>query len=505
MSTTQPERPEHLDVVIVGAGISGVDAAYRVQQQHPGRTYAVLEGRAALGGTWDLFRYPGIRSDSDIFSFGFPFKPWKGDALLAGGTQIREYIEEAVRETGIDRHIRYAHRVARASWDSDAARWELDLEVTQDGRTERRTLTCSFLLLCTGYYRYDEGFTPQFAGRDEFAGQVVHPQHWPQDLDVAGRRVVVIGSGATAITLVPALADLGADVTMLQRTPTWIAAVPSREAWVEKLRGRVPEQVAHRILRAKHIGERIVTYALARRFPALTRRALLAGASRTVGADVVREHFTPPYNPWDQRICAAPGGDFFRALADGRTHVVTDHVDRFVPEGVRLRSGRTLPADVVVTATGLQLLMAGGIEVVVDGEPVDLSSRAVWRGAMIEGIPNLAFVVGYVNSSWTLRADLTAQLVTKVLTHLDEQGLRAVAPVAPAGLGKRPVIDLTSGYVRRAISAFPHQGDRAPWTIPQNYVVDRVVNLRGRFTQDLRPWTGRGAPTRREDSTTAAA
>ncbi|MEO3937943.1 NAD(P)/FAD-dependent oxidoreductase [Dermatophilaceae bacterium Soc4.6] len=483
-----PTPPEHLDVVIVGAGVSGVDMAYRLQESHPHRTYAILEGREQMGGTWDLFRYPGIRSDSDIFTFGFPFKPWEGDQALAGGTEIREYVQEAARDFGIDAHIRYRTQVVSTDWDRAQARWVLSLDVTDASGTTRRTLTAGFVVMASGYYRYDAGYTPDFAGRQDFAGQVVHPQHWPQDLDVRGKKVVVIGSGATAVTLVPALAELGADVTMLQRTPSWIVSIPSKEKLAASLRGKLPAPAIHRVLRAKNIGERIVTYWFCRTFPTVARRVLSGAAERIVGQDVVAEHFTPTYNPWDQRVCAAPSGDFYTALRDGRTSVVTDHIDRFVTGGIQLKGGRTLEADVIVTATGLQLQAAGGIEVSVDGRAVDLSQHAIWRGALVSGLPNLAMVIGYVNSSWTLRADLTARLVCKVLAHMDANGLRAVAPVVPAGLGSRPVIDLKSNYVARSIGAFPHAGDRRPWTVPQNYVVDRAINLGGKLEQDLEPY-----------------
>ncbi|MCX2715360.1 flavin-containing monooxygenase [Mycolicibacterium sp. J2] len=485
---------DDLDVIVIGAGLSGINAAYRLQQQCPGKCYAILEGRAAMGGTWDLFRYPGIRSDSDIFTFGFGFKPWKGDSRLAGGDDIRAYINEAARDFGIDKHIRYQHKVTAADWDSATMRWRLTVEVIEGGAVRVTQMTAGFVFLCSGYYRYDQGYTPTFAGVDDFTGTVVHPQFWPESLDCTDKRVVVIGSGATAVTLIPTLAPEVEHITMLQRTPTWISPVPSRDKTAARLRGKLPDDLVHRIARIKNVLLRVALYSYCMKWPEKARELLLGGV-RTILDDksLVEEHFTPHYNPWDQRVCAAPGGDFFKAINSGKASVVTDHIERFVPEGILLKSGRVVPADVIVTATGLVMVPLGGLDISVDGQPVVLNEHFVWRGTMLDGVPNLASATGYINASWTLRSDLTAQLVCKVLNHLDQKGISAIAPAAPAGLQKRPLLDLSSGYVQRAISQFPNQGDRDPWRMRQNAITDRFHTMRANLNRELRPYIARAA------------
>ncbi|MFF0546585.1 flavin-containing monooxygenase [Nocardia thailandica] len=479
---------EHLDVVIVGAGLSGIGAAYRLQTRHPHRSYAILEARDTLGGTWDLFRYPGIRSDSDMFTLGYPFKPWRAARSIADGPSILEYVRETAHENGIDRHIRFGSRVIGADWSSEQAHWRLTIAHQGEDGPELSVLTCNFLYSCAGYYDYDQPHAPEFRGREDFAGVVVHPQFWPQDLDYRDKRVVVIGSGATAVTLVPAMADTAAHVTMLQRTPTWISAVPGRDKQADKIRKYLPAALAHKVVRVKNILFNIGFYQYCRRRPESARK-LLTGLTTRILKDekLVAEHFTPSYDPWDQRLCAAPDADFFKAMRKGKAEVVTDRIERFVPEGVRLVSGRVLPADVIVTATGLRLLAFGGIAPSVDGTPVTLSDQFVWQGAMLTGVPNFAICVGYTNASWTLRADLTSRLVCKVLDHIDKTGCAAVVPEPTGKLDQRPLLDLASGYILRSIADFPRQGDRHPWRVRQNYLLDTLITWRTDLGKTLRP------------------
>ncbi|MFI6867828.1 flavin-containing monooxygenase [Nocardia sp. NPDC050406] len=488
MSEQAATTPEHLDVVIVGAGLSGIGAAYRLQAEHPGRSYAVLEARDALGGTWDLFRYPGIRSDSDMFTLGYPFKPWRDAKSIADGPAILRYITETATENGIDRHIRFGTKVVAAEWDSATARWTLTVEQRTAAGVERRALTCGFLYSCSGYYNYDQGHNPEFPGIGDFSGTVVHPQFWPEDLDYAEKKVVVIGSGATAVTLVPAMADQAEHVTMLQRSPTWISAVPGRDKVADRLRELLPPNLAHRAIRTKNILFNIGFYQYCRRRPEAARK-LLTGLTTRILKDEkqVAEHFTPSYNPWDQRLCAVPDADFFKAMRKGKAEVVTDHIETFVPEGIRLKSGRVLEADVVITATGLQLLAFGGIDLVVDGAPVRLNDQFVWQGTMLTGVPNFAVCIGYTNASWTLRADLTSRLVCKILTHMDRKGFSAVVPQPTRELAQRPLLDLASGYIQRSIADFPRQGDRHPWTVRQNYLLDAATTMRTDLSKTLRP------------------
>ncbi|NYG55976.1 flavin-containing monooxygenase [Nocardioides perillae] len=493
----------HLDVVVVGAGLSGVGAAYRLQTERPGTTYAVLEARDDLGGTWDLFRYPGIRSDSDMFTLGYSFKPWTDEKSIADGATILSYIRETAAEAGIEARIRFRTKVVAADWSTADERWHLTLEVRgEDGTTTREELTCGFLYSCAGYYDYDQGHAPDFPGADDFEGTLVHPQFWPEDLDYASKRVVVIGSGATAVTLVPSMAREAGHVTMLQRTPTWISAVPSRDKVADRLRATLPAPLAHRLVRTKNILFGIGFYQFCQQRPAQARKLLTGLTTKILGDPaMVAEHFTPDYDPWDQRLCAVPSADLFTAIKRGDADVVTDRIARFVPEGVLLESGRLLEADVVVTATGLRLKAFGGIAPRVDGEVVPLAEQFVWRGAMVTGIPNFAVCVGYTNASWTLRADLTHRLVCKVLDHLERRGLAAVAPVAEEGVEERPLLDLAAGYVQRSIHEFPRQGDRGPWRVRQNYLLDSLLTLRGDLGRHLRPF----GPAAARDGEPAAA
>ncbi|RNM12530.1 NAD(P)/FAD-dependent oxidoreductase [Nocardioides pocheonensis] len=489
----------HVDVVVVGAGLSGIGAAYRLETECPGRTYAVLEARDAIGGTWDLFRYPGIRSDSDFFTLSYPFRPWSGRGSIVEGEQIRRYVADTAREHGIDRHIRFQTSVVGAAWSGERACWTLTLQKTAaDGSTRASTMTCSFLYACAGYYDYDRAHQPDFPGQSDFAGTVVVPQFWPDDLDVTGRRVVIIGSGATAVTLAPSLAGTAGHVTVLQRSPSWIGAVPAEDALADRIRRVLPAGLAHRVIRGKNIVRQQAVYAFCTRWPGLARRLLLGLTAKAVDPTLVETHFTPAYDPWEQRFCVAPDGDFFRAIRRGRVEMVTDHVDRFVPEGIRLASGRVLEADVVVTATGLRMVPFGGIPLTVDGEPVDLHERFVWQGAMLTGVPNFAVAVGYVNASWTLRADLTSRLVCKVLGEMDRRGAASVVPVPDGPLRPQPLLPLSSGYIRRAQEQFPQQGDRGPWRVRQNYLLDAALTLRRDLGRTLRfaPVPGSASPAR---------
>jgi monooxygenase len=470
--------PEHLDVLIVGAGLSGIGAAWHLQDRCPGKSYAILEARGDLGGTWDLFRYPGIRSDSDMHTLGYRFKPWTASNSITDGPSILEYVRQTARENGIEEKIRFQHRVVAAEWSSAEARWTVEAERGEDG--ERVRLTCDFLWTCSGYYRYDEGYTPEFEGVDRFPGPVVHPQHWPEDLDYEGKRVVVIGSGATAVTLVPAMAEKAAHVTMLQRSPTYIASLPAQDRIANRLRRRLPDRVVYGIVRWKNVLIQTAFYQLSRRRPELVKKMIRRGVEHALppGYDVDK-HFKPHYNPWDQRMCLVPDGDLFAAISAGDASVVTDRIRTFTERGIELESGEELEADAIVTATGLNLLFLGGMELSVDGEPVDVPSKMTYKGMMLSGVPNMAFTVGYTNASWTLKADLTSEYVCRLLRHMDAHGhRRCVAEVDPS-VTEQPLLDFTSGYVQRSLQDFPKQGSKEPWKLRQNYVFDIRTIRRG--------------------------
>jgi monooxygenase len=461
--------PEHVDVIIVGAGLSGIGAAHRLQEQCPGKTYAILEARDAVGGTWDLFRYPGIRSDSDMFTLSFPFRPWTNDRSIAHGADIRTYIEDAADELGIRERIRFGHRVESASWSSDDARWTVTSSV--DGRQVVRT--AAFLYLCSGYYSYDQGFTPDFPGLDTYNGTVVHPQSWPEDLDYAGKTVVVIGSGATAVTLIPAMAQDTAHITMLQRSPTYITSLPAEDRLAQRVRRVLPSGLAHRVVRRKNAIVSIGFYLFCRRFPAAARKILLARAKRQLPEGTDMAAFTPHYDPWDQRLCVVPDGDLFRSIRRGQASIVTDTIAGFTPTGIELDSGAHLDADIVVTATGLQVVALGQIALEVDGRPIDPHELSVYKGLMFSGIPNFAWCIGYTNASWTLRADLSSQYVCRLVNLLDAKGVDYGMPDPRGASGRpRPILDLTSGYVTRVAALLPQQGAAAPWTIRQNWLLD---------------------------------
>jgi cation diffusion facilitator CzcD-associated flavoprotein CzcO len=470
----------HVDVLIVGAGISGIDAAYHVQSSCPGMTYAVVEARDTLGGTWDLFRYPGVRSDSDMYTLGFPFRPWMGAKTLADGESILGYLRDTAAAFGIDRHIQYRRRVEHARWSSATSRWTVELRDPHS--SDLHELTCGFLFLCSGYYEYAAGYTPELAGRERFRGRIVHPQHWTPDIDYDGKRVIVIGSGATAVTLVPALAKRAAHVTMLQRSPTYIASVPARDPVTAWLQRRLPDRPAASLARWKNVLFGLGFYQFCRRFPDHAKRFLVGQVAKQLdGAADVATHFTPSYKPWDQRLCLVPDADLFGAITSGRASVVTDHIDTFTETGIRLRSGATLDADVIVTATGLVLKVFGGIQLDVDGVSIDPAKTMLYRGMMSTGVPNFAFAAGYTNASWTLKCDLTSQYVCRLLGYMKQHGYTRCCARRDPAVDEVPLLDFTSGYVQRAIDKFPRQGSVAPWRLYQNYLLDRVLLRRGRI------------------------
>jgi cation diffusion facilitator CzcD-associated flavoprotein CzcO len=463
------DASEEFDVVVVGAGLSGIGAAWHLQAECPDRSFTILEARDAIGGTWDLFRYPGVRSDSDMFTLGYSFRPWGSDAAIAGGPAIRNYIRETADQFGITQRIRFGQRVTAASWDSGEARWTVNVSAAGAERQVR----CKFLFFCSGYYDYEQGHDPAWAGRDSFGGRIVHPQHWPEDLDYAGKQVVVIGSGATAITLLPELAERAGHVTMLQRSPSYVVALPARDPISAVLRRVLPRRAAYELVRWKNILITIALFQYMRRWPQGARRLLMKLAQERLPGIDVQKHFNPRYDPWDQRLCIAPDADVFRVLRSGQASVVTDEIESFTPGGIRLASGQELPADIVVTATGLKLKMLGGARITVDGQVLDLSQRLAYRGAMCSGVPNLAMTMGYTNASWTLKAELIARYVCRLLNHLRDQRYDVCLPVHEgAAEATEPALPLSSGYVQRATAVLPRQGPRAPWRVYQNYVRD---------------------------------
>ncbi len=475
---TKTTVPHHVDVLIVGAGISGIGAGRYLRTELPTKTFAILEARAALGGTWDLFRYPGIRSDSDLHTFGYEFKPWRDAQSIAGADRILAYLRETAAEHGIDRHVRFHSKVVAASWSSAEARWTVDVERTDTG--ERTTLTCGWLFCAGGYYRYDEGFTPHFEGRERFAGPIVHPQHWPADLDTTGKRVVVIGSGATAVTLVPALAETAGHVTMLQRTPSYVLPVPAEDKLANRLRRVLGDERAHPVVRRMNIAKGRLVWQFCQRYPDRARTLIRWVNTRQLPEGYpVDEHFNPPYGPWDQRLCAVPDGDLFRAIREGTAEVVTDTIVTFTERGVLLASGRELAADVIVTATGLNVQAFGGIRLTVDGAEVRLPETVAYKGMMLSGVPNLAYAIGYTNSSWTLKVGLLCEHFCRLLSHLDTHGYDTCRPeVRDPAMPTRPLLDFGAGYVRRAVDQLPKQGDRMPWLTSMDYRTD-VGLLRG--------------------------
>jgi monooxygenase len=467
-----------VDVLVVGAGLSGIGAACHLEERLPGTSYAVLEARETSGGTWDLFRYPGVRSDSDMYTLGYRFRPWTQAQSIADGESILRYVRETAEAYGVDRHIRYRQRVVSASWSSADARWTV---TTASGDV----FTCGFLWCCSGYYRYDAGYSPDFEGVDSFDGLVVHPQHWPGDLDVRGKRVVVVGSGATAVTLVPSLADAGAHVTMLQRSPTYVLSVPGIDPAAAWLRDHLPDRAASFLTRWKSVLVTSAFYQLSRRRPDYVRRLVRKGVASQLPDDFdVDTHFRPAYDPWDQRMCFVPDGDLFKAIRRGDVDVVTDHIDRFTQTGLRLASGRDVEADVVVTATGLQLLAFGGIALDVDGSDVHVPGTMSYQGMLLSGVPNFAYVVGYTNASWTLKADLVSEYVCRLLGFMRARGHDTVVPERDPSVAEEPFMDFSSGYVQRSLHLLPKQGSRAPWRLRMNYLRDLVTIRRGRLEHE---------------------
>ena len=479
---------EQLDVLIVGAGLSGIAAAAHLQRDCPDQRYAILEARDAIGGTWDLFRYPGIRSDSDMYTLGYSFRPWHSDQVIADGPAIREYVTDTAQALGISPRIRFGHTVTAASFDSRRGRWRVTV---RQGDSPERHIDCRFLQLCTGYYDYDQGYSPEFPGRAEFSGTWVHPQHWPEDLDCAGKQMVVIGSGATAVTLGPSLAALGAKVTLLQRSPSYVLSLPSRDGLASLLRRWLPAGLAHRLTRYKNVSLATLMYQLSKRFPNFMRRLLRKGVRAQLGPGFdLDPHFSPNYAPWDQRLCMVPDGDLFRAMRRGQLQIETDQIDRITERGIQLASGNTLAADVIVSATGLNLKLLGGMQLQVDGRVIDPAQCASYRGMMLSGVPNLVFAVGYTNASWTLKCELTARYACRLIRHLQRSGQAiCVAQEPTGGFPEQPLIDLNSGYVQRSAHLLPRQGLRAPWRLYQNYWLDwitlRLLPLRDRHLQFL--------------------
>lgn len=467
---------EHLDVLIVGAGLSGVGAACHLQQKCAGKSFLILEGRSAMGGTWDLFRYPGVRSDSDMYTLGYSFRPWRDARAIADGPAILNYIRETAREHGIDGKILYDHRVRRASWSSADALWTVEAETGLERNVVR--FTCRFLYLCTGYYDYENGYTPEWPAMERFRGRIVHPQKWPQGLDYDGKRVVVIGSGATAVTLVPAMAERAAHVTMLQRSPTYVVARPAEDRIANLLRKSLPARLAYGLARWKNVLVGMFFYGLSRSRPEVMKRLIARGVRNELGLEYDLKHFTPHYNPWDQRLCLVPDSDLFRAIRKGRVSVVTDRIETFTETGLRLKSGHHLEADIVVTATGLVLKLMSGLHLSVDDLPVDLSKTLVYKGMMYSDVPNLASAFGYTNASWTLKCDLTSEFVCRLLNYMDRRDYVCCTPRRndPA-IREEPVVNFTSGYVQRAIDGLPKQGSRRPWRLYQNYFLD-LLSLR---------------------------
>ena len=470
---------EHVDVLIVGAGLSGIGAACHLRARCPGKTFAILEARDAVGGTWDLFRYPGIRSDSDMFTLGYSFRPWEEAEAIADGPSIRTYIRETARDHGVEDAVRFQHRVVAAEWSTEEARWTVEVERTDT--EEPLHISCGFLFMCTGYYRYDEAYTPHFEGRERFSGPIVHPQHWPEELDYAGKRVVVIGSGATAVTLVPAMAEDAAHVTMVQRSPSYVVSLPGIDPIAVLLRRVLPPKALYPVVRWKKVLMMSAFFNACRRWPKFMKGVIRRGVVKRLpdGYDV-DTHFAPRYQPWDQRLCLVPDGDLFESLSSGRASIVTDTIETFTESGLKLGAGRELEADLIITATGLNMLLLGGMRVAVDGRDIEFSETVGYKGMMFTGVPNLAVALGYTNASWTLKCDLVAQYVCRLLNHMDARGYRQATPRDPdPSVATEPFLDLVSGYVLRSIDTLPKQGSRAPWRLHQNYARDVMMMRRG--------------------------
>ncbi len=484
---------EFVDVVIVGAGISGISAAWHLQDRCPSKSYVILERRENLGGTWDLFKYPGIRSDSDMFTLGFRFKPWTSEKAIADGPSIMAYLKETVAENGIDKHIRYGMNVTAADWSDSDNRWT----VRVDRGGEEVEFSAKYLMACSGYYNYDQGYSPEFAGADEFDGTIIHPQHWPENLDYTGKKIVVIGSGATAVTLIPALAGSGAGhVTMLQRSPTYIGSLPDVDPFAVRMNKTLPAKPAYVLNRWKSIVFQSMQYQIARRFPNFMRKTLMTMAQRRLPERYdVAKHFGPSYNPWDERLCLAPNGDLFKTIRSGKADVVTDTIDRFTKTGIQLTSGQHLDADIIVTATGLNLQLFGGAAISRNGKAIELNETMAYKGMLLTDMPNMAFTIGYTNASWTLKADLVSEFFCRVINYMDEKSYDRVEPNHPGtGVDERPLLDFTPGYVLRALDYLPKAGSRAPWRLKQNYLLDLQLIRRGKVDDEALAFTRHRAP-----------
>ena len=474
VTSGDPTRPEHTDVLIIGAGLSGVGAGYHLQANCPGKSYVILEGRETMGGTWDLFKYPGIRSDSDMYTLGYSFKPWTNPKAIADGPSILAYIKETAQEYGIDKHIRFSHKVVKANWSTDDALWHVTAK--RGPEQEEVRFTANFLFMCGGYYNYDEAFTPDFEGRDDFKGDVIHPQFWPENYDYSGKKVVVIGSGATAMTLVPSMTDKAEHVTMLQRTPTYVVSRPGSDAFANTMRKYLPAKMAYGITRWKNVLMGMYFYRMCMNKPAKVKDYLLGMVRDSLGKEEVEKNFTPPYDPWDQRLCLVPDDDLYTSIKSGKASVKTDHIERFTETGIKLKSGEELEADIIVTATGLKLLPWNGLNVAIDGKQVQASDTMAYKGFMYSGVPNLASSFGYTNASWTLKCDLTCEYVCRLMNYMDERGFDQATPsFNTQEVTPEPWLDLKSGYVQRAMEQFPKQGDKTPWKLHQNYAKDLMM------------------------------
>jgi cyclohexanone monooxygenase len=495
MATT-PSLPDEkpLDVLIVGAGLSGIGTACWLKKECPDKQFAILEARDAIGGTWDFFRYPGIRSDSDMHTLGYAFKPWSNPKAIADGASIRQYIEDTANEYGITQHIRFGYKVVAAAWSSEQACWTIEAEHRATGN--RHTVKARFLCMCSGYYSYDEAHRPEFAGEADFQGKIILPQFWPKDLDYTGKGVVVVGSGATAVTLVPAMADKAAHVTMLQRSPTYIVALPGQDAIAQGLRRVLPEQLAYDITRWKNLTLSMLTYRLARSLPKQTKQRIVKMAAQQLGPDyAVETHFSPRYNPWDQRLCVVPDGDLFQSIRKGRASVVTDEIDHFTPTGLRLKSGQELDADIVVLATGLKIKLLGGMQLQVDGQTWNSNELMVYKGMMLSDVPNFAIAFGYTNASWTLKTDLTAGYICRLLNYMDRHGYAIAVPRREKDVQPQPFLNFSSGYVQRAGHVLPQQGSRKPWQVYQNYLQDMLTIRYGRIDDGVMHFGSKGSMT----------
>ncbi|MDA8789440.1 NAD(P)/FAD-dependent oxidoreductase [Pseudomonadales bacterium] len=490
---------QEFDVVIIGAGLSGISAAYHLKKHCPNKTFTIIERREQIGGTWDLFRYPGVRSDSDMFTLGYSFKPWPTDKSIAPGDSIRNYVTETAQENGLDKHIQFQQKLVSSSWTSADATWTLDLEQNDGSTSQIRT---NFVMSCSGYYNYDKGYTPDFEGVENFKGQVIHPQFWPENLDYAGKKVVVIGSGATAVTLVPAMTDKAAHVTMLQRSPTYMASLPSEDKMANALRRKLPKKLAYSITRTQKVLFGAGFFKMARSRPDMVKNLLLKGVGMQLkDKSLVKKHFTPTYNPWDERLCAVTDGDMFKGINNGDISVVTDHIEQFTETGIQLKSGETLEADIIITATGLVLKDPRDTPVTVDGKLVDAAKSFNYKGMMLNDVPNTSFTTGYTNASWTLKADLIHAYVCRLLNHMDKKNLQYCVPrVSDANMEAEPALDFSSGYVQRSIHLLPKQGDRKPWKLFQNYFLDYVSLKKGSIIDDAMEFKRAGESFAKVDS-----